>query len=179
MIIERSREEVTHLAASVYVHANSDIGAPPVVSVFQPTVMPPTALTVSEMVHDLREAGLPVSAIAEAARVERKTVYSWLDGTTDTREEHARRLKQVYQALLPAGPRDLRGLYRMWFTPLATGATLKALLAADHFDKAATSAAVKALWQKVNGGVPRHRLSGTVSGGSNGFIDGTEVTAEP
>jgi hypothetical protein len=48
--------------------------------------------TVQDMVVSLRDNGLPISAIAEIAKVERKTVYSWLDGT-DVRETNAARVE--------------------------------------------------------------------------------------
>ena len=36
--------------------------------------------TAQEMIADLRQGGIPVSAIAEAMGVERKTIYAWLTG---------------------------------------------------------------------------------------------------
>lgn len=190
MTAERVRADShAHLSPSVFVFhvaalavftpwAHPVAGAPdsklePVVEVHATRRMAAPALAVSEMAGNLRDAGLPVSAIAEAARVERKTVYSWLDGAA-ARESHASRMGQIHRALLPDGRRDLRDLYRMWATPLADGTTLKSLLAAEALDAAAVRSALATLLPRA-GALAGRRRRMAVPDGANGFAEGLEV----
>lgn len=144
-----------------------------IVEVRAPRLQPVLALTVSEMIGSLRDAGLPISAIAEATRVERKTVYSWLDGG-DARPNHVSRVAQVHGALPSASNRNLGDLYRMWSTPLASGVTLKSLLAAETLDMPTIRRAVDALYPKAEAAAARRR--GMVApDGANGFAEGLEV----
>lgn len=133
------------------------------------------AMTVSEIANNLKDAGLPISAIAEMGRVERKTVYAWLDGTA-AREIHTSRMSQIHRALLPEERRDLRDLYRLWTTPLDDGSTLKSLLTAETLDAKAVSAAVAALTPKAASLAERRRRMAVPGGGANGFAKGLEVT---
>ena len=132
------------------------------------------AMTVSEIATTLKDAGLPISAIADMARVERKTVYAWLDGNS-ARESHTTRMSQIHRALLPQGQTDLRDLYRLWATPLDDGATLKSLLTAENLDAKAVSAAVAALMPKAASLAERRRRMAVPGGGANGFAEGLEV----
>lgn len=130
-------------------------------------------LTVSEVVASLRAAGLPITAIAEAAQVERKTVYSWLDGAANVRESHSSRMAQLYNLLLPAGHRDLHNLYRMWSTPLMEGVTLRSLLAADSLDEKRIRSAVTTLMPKAEA---QHKRRMMAFDSVNGFAEGIETT---
>jgi hypothetical protein len=169
------------VAAAYYFSAlaPSAPGAPasrlePVVEVMHATrqVASPT-LAVSEMTKNLKDAGLPISAIAEAARVERKTVYSWLDGAA-VRESHTARIAQIHKGLLPDTRRDLRDIYRMWATPLADGTTLKSLLAAEDLDVPTIRAAVASLMPNAEALADRRRRMAAAEG-VNGFAEGLEV----
>ena len=71
---------------------------------------------------NLRDNGLPISAIAEIAKVERK-IYSWLDGT-DVRETNAARVETLFR-LLDAAVIDYRSLHRVWNRNLSHGASVK------------------------------------------------------
>jgi hypothetical protein len=168
------------MAAAAYMTAWAPAPAGAVVSTLEPTVeiihtgrQHGPALSVLEIVTNLKNAGLPISAIAEAARVERKTVYAWLEGTT-VRDANTARMTDIYRALFPAGDRDLRDLYRMWSTPLPDGSSLKSLLAAEKLDAKAVAAAAVALTSKARAlGERKRRMA--IPGEANGFADGLEV----
>jgi hypothetical protein len=66
---------------------------------------------VQEMVRSLRDGGMPVAAIAEMARVERKTVYAWLEGG-NAHPERESRLAEIHGLLTRAGM-DLHALWRV------------------------------------------------------------------
>jgi hypothetical protein len=90
----------------------------------EPKPVPKVVLTVQDMVMSLRDNGLPISAIAEIAKVERK-IYSWLDGT-DVRETNAARVETLFR-LLDAAVIDYRSLHRVWNRNLSHGASVKEL----------------------------------------------------
>ncbi len=100
-------------------------------------------LTVQEMIETLRDNGLPISAIAEIARVERKTVYSWLEGT-DVREANVARVETLFR-LLNAAAIDYRSLHRVWNRKLSHGASIKQFLCADFLSSKAISDALNEL----------------------------------
>ena len=60
---------------------------------------------------NLRNGDLPISAIAEAMRVERKTIYSWLSGG-DMRNANTQRAAQLHALLTGVAGVDIRTLYR-------------------------------------------------------------------
>ena len=101
------------------------------------------AISLREMVGDLRDAGLPVAAIAEMARVERKTVYAWLDGG-EARPERESRLAEIHYLLTSSGL-DLRALWRFAGRPLSSGTTLREYLSAEVLDAADINDALYAL----------------------------------
>ena len=127
-------------------------------------------LDAQEMVQSLRKAGMPVAAIAEMARVERKTVYAWLDGS-DARAERVSRLAEVYGLLLGTGV-DLRALWRVGERPLSAGATLRQLLKAETLDAPSVAAALEELRPAIDRHVQREAKRGPVrSGAPNPIID--------
>jgi hypothetical protein len=99
--------------------------------------------TVQDMVVSLRDNGLPISAIAEIAKVERKTVYSWLDGT-DVRETNAARVETLF-SLLDAAGIDYRSLHRVWNRKLSHGASIKEFLCVELLSEKAISDALNEL----------------------------------
>jgi hypothetical protein len=122
-------------------------------------------LTVTEMVAALRDGGLPISAIAEMARVERKTVYSWLDGA-EVREENTFRVSELHRMLNHDKLADFRSLYRLWARPLEGDATLRSLLSAESLDETTIRQALNRLWPiaRKHAGNTRHLASsGTMS----------------
>jgi hypothetical protein len=100
-------------------------------------------LTVQEMVERLRDDGLPIAAIAEIAKVGRKTVYSWLDGT-GVRNANADRIETLYRILATAAV-DYRSLYRVWNRKLGHGSSIKQFLCAEDISEMAISDALEEL----------------------------------
>lgn len=98
---------------------------------------------VQEMVRSLRNGGMPVAAIAEMARVERKTVYAWLEGG-NAHPERESRLAEVHGLLTHAGM-DLHALWRVSARALSSGATLRQLLGAELLNVASVWAALDEL----------------------------------
>jgi hypothetical protein len=101
------------------------------------------ALSVKDMVTYLRGGGLPIAAIAEIVKVERKTVYSWLDGV-EAREAHATRVETLF-GLLAKNKIDLRSLYRVWNRTLEHGSSIRQMLTADFLSEPAIKDALNIL----------------------------------
>ena len=95
---------------------------------------PGRALSLQEAVTDLRDNGLPVAAIADLAKVERKTVYSWLGGSAVPRQEHQERVMVLHRILKESFGGNYRVLHRVWKSPAADGTTLRDLLTSEHVD---------------------------------------------
>lgn len=100
--------------------------------------IPARALTVQERVSDFRDNGLPVSMIAEMARVERKTVYSWLDGTATPRQEHEDRVATLHDLLQGPFNGNYKILHRVWKSRGSDGVALRDLLTSEAVDIGAT-----------------------------------------
>lgn len=94
--------------------------------------MPARALTVQERVSDFRDNGLPVTTIAEMARVERKTIYSWLDGSVTPRQEHEDRVAALHELLQGPFGGNYKILHRVWKSKGSDGLALRDLLTADE-----------------------------------------------
>jgi hypothetical protein len=95
------------------------------------------------MVALLRDGGIPVACLADILKVERKTVYAWLDGS-DPRDANASRIETLY-GLLGNGRVDLRSLHRVWNRRLEHGYTVRDLLAADDISVRAVEDALQML----------------------------------
>ncbi len=81
------------------------------------------------------KGGLPISAIAEAMRVERKSIYSWLNGG-DMRSANTQRAAQLHRLFTGAvAGVDARTLYRFWNTPVDGQKNLRDLVIADSITK--------------------------------------------
>ena len=98
------------------------------------------ALSLKDMVTKLRDGGLPIAAIAEVVKVERKTVYGWLDGV-EPRELHAKRIETLYRLLGKYGT-DLRSLYRVWNRNLEHGFSIRHFLTAEPISELSVEAAL-------------------------------------
>jgi hypothetical protein len=85
------------------------------------------------MAQSLKEAGLPVSAIAEMTGVERKTVYAWLDGT-EARTAKLNRLEILHGLLGHEEVGALKWFHRYWERPLEGRGTLQQLLTSERID---------------------------------------------
>ena len=102
-------------------------------------------VSAQEMIASLRKGGLPITAIAEAMRVERKSIYSWLNGG-DMRSANTQRAAQLHRLFIGAvAGVDARNLYRFWNTPVAGQKTLRDLIVADNINEAATAEALNKL----------------------------------
>lgn len=119
---------------------------------------PTTVLAVKEMVARLRDNGLPIAAIAEIAKVERKTVYAWLDGS-DVRGANATRVETLFR-LLNAATTDFRALHRCWNRKLQSGLTIKQLLCVDDLSEMAISDALSELSPAIRRHAARDVLTG-------------------
>lgn len=116
---------------------------PPITSFASPIaylriVSPATA---QEMIADLRKGGMPVSAIADAINVERKTIYTWLSGSY-VRKDNLQRVAQVHTLLAGVSGVDARGLYRFWNTMVDGNKTLRDLMTAHSIDELAVRSAL-------------------------------------
>jgi hypothetical protein len=100
--------------------------------------------TAQEMIASLRNGGMPVSAIAEAMRVERKTIYAWLSGG-DAHNANIQRASLVHALLTGVSGVDARGVYRFWNTKMDGNKTLRDLMTADKVDELAVRSALNNL----------------------------------
>jgi len=167
-ILSSDEDAVTELAARG-IDAAAEVNA--AFEAAAPEDAPGDVLTGQQMAVALRDAGLPVSALAEAMGVERNTVYAWLDGV-EPRGANASRLAAIHEALFGGGVASLREAYRYWSTPLAGGASMRDLLAAPTIDTAAVRDAVSVLLSRAEeSSARRARLA--ISGGVNGFTEGS------
>lgn len=98
-----------------------------------------------ELVRSLKDHGLPISAIAEIGRVERKTVYAWLQGGA-AKPHNEERMEILYRMLVDEGKSALRHLYRLWRKPIYDGKSLSSLLSAEHLDREAIYSTLNVCW---------------------------------
>lgn len=94
----------------------------------------PKALNIQQIVSELRAGGMPVAAIADAMKVERKTIYSWLSGG-DARLPHAERAVLIHSLLTSIPGMSVRNIYRFWNTPVAEGNTLRSLVSSPTINR--------------------------------------------
>lgn len=92
------------------------------------------ALAPQQIVEELKGGGMPIKAIAEAARVERKTIYSWLDGSA-ARGDNTRRLEAIHKLMTGRQGFSIGDVFRFWHSSLAGAATLRDLLTAEALDE--------------------------------------------
>ncbi len=103
------------------------------------------SVTTCEILSWFRNEGLPISAIADMARVERKSVYAWLDNGP-IRKHNQERIEQLYHLFLKSKQTDLLSLYRFWNRQLANGKSLNALLKEEKLNTHAIELALSQLW---------------------------------
>lgn len=101
-------------------------------------------VTAQEMIASLRKGGLPISAIADAMHVERKSIYSWLNGG-DMRSANTQRAAQLHNLFTGVAGVGARGLYRFWNIPIDGQKTLRDLIVADNINEAAAASALNKL----------------------------------
>ena len=130
-------------------------------------------LSATEMARGLREAGLPVSGLAEIMGVERKTVYAWLDGS-DARNAKLGRLETLHDLLGGEQPGALKLFHRHWDRPLERSATLHELLTAEAIDVVRVRAALDALRPSITRALEREHkqeAEGGMDGGPPGLMN--------
>lgn len=103
------------------------------------------ALSFQKIISHLHEEGIPISAIAECARVERKSIYSWLKGGV-VRAENQSRLETIYNLLIENKRSSLLYLYRYWNQSVGHNSTLRSLLKEDSLNFTAIKKALLKLW---------------------------------
>lgn len=86
-----------------------------------------------DLIKPLKDGGMPISSISEMIRVERKTVYSWLDGA-EASSENFGRLVEVAELFNDEKPGALKFYGRFWKRPVADGESLKNVLCAESLD---------------------------------------------
>lgn len=132
-------------AATLY---TKPFGKPVALAIAEQMTIRPAAcampLSAAEMTRGLKEAGLPVSGLADMMGVERKTVYAWLDGS-DARNAKLGRLEKLHDLLCREQPGALKWFYRHWDRSLEGGSTLHDLLVADSINGARVRAALDVL----------------------------------
>ncbi len=135
---------------------------------------PPTAAVIpaGEMARRLRDGGLPIAAIAEICNVERKTVYSWLDGASP---REPGRLDTIFRLLSPYIS-DLGALHRVW-NRTVDGHTLKAMLCAEPLSEPTIKMALSELSAAVKWHAGRDTARRTRAGGANPVIDAMPVAS--
>ena len=116
----------------------------PVIRTNDNTPRTSSLVTAQEKIANLRSGGLPVSAMAEAMRVERKSIYSWLSGG-DMRSANIQRAAQLHALLTGVAGVDVRSLYRFWNTPVDGTKTLRELMVAENIDTAETASTLERL----------------------------------
>lgn len=100
--------------------------------------------TAHEIIKWLRDEGLPIAAIADIAKVERKSVYAWINGGV-IKPQNQERLEKLYRLLSEGSSEHLLYLYRYWNRQLSTGSSLGALLREDILNSQVIKASLSEL----------------------------------
>jgi len=103
------------------------------------------SLTAQEIVSWFRSEGLPTATIADIARVERKSVYAWMNGGL-IRQPNQERLEKLYGLFTEEKQTELIHIYRFFHRRLMNGTTLGALLCQEWLDVQAIKSALTELW---------------------------------
>jgi hypothetical protein len=101
-------------------------------------------ITGQEIAQWFRKGGLPIAVIAQIVRVERKSVYAWMDGG-HIRPQNQKRIEQLYALLSGYGQEDLISLYRFWKRQLSSGQSLGDLLIEENLNVRAIQKALSEL----------------------------------
>lgn len=89
-----------------------------------------------DMVKEMKEGGFPVASIAQFVGVERKTVYSWLDGGATPNPDREERVAKVYSILKERFEGDFGLMYRVLRAKSRDGVSLESLFANEVIDVA-------------------------------------------
>jgi len=127
------RTEAAFFTSTGWMPSSANLGLGPLSGEVRAEAM----LSLPDMVTAMKESGFPVAAIAEIARVERKTVYSWLDGDATPRKQHQDRMWTLFTLLRKATDGHFRSIHRVWNAKGDDGTTLRDLLGAETLDEGA------------------------------------------
>lgn len=104
-------------------------------------------LNAQQVTQWLKKEGMPISAIADISKVERKTIYSWLEGTI-AKELNLVRLQIIYDLLNYNKQADLRSLYRLWNRKV-DGVSLSSVFLTDKLDQDRIMYILNKLWPEA------------------------------
>ncbi|MCM2441057.1 hypothetical protein HGO34_15155 [Agrobacterium vitis] len=108
-----------------------------------------THISLKEMVTEFKAKGCPITTISEIAGVERKTVYSWLDGSSTPHPDREQRVADVYPLLKDAFNDDFGTLNRVWRSKTREGVSLESIFSSADVDLAAVSDQLKYLHSSI------------------------------
>ena len=131
-------------------------------------------LSAQDIVVEFRDQGMPISAIASMARVERKTVYSWINGAS-IKPENEDRISNIYRHLKKNKVASFGSLYR-YINKNVDNNTLAKALSVEDIDFSSVTNLAGQIWplaEKIEQ-VQRPKISSDVK--SNPVMDDmTEV----
>lgn len=134
------------------------------------------ALSCQEIVHWLREEGIPIAVIADMAGVERKSVYAWLEGGA-IKAHNQERLEKIYFLLNEDKMASLRHLYRFWSRTVVGDRSLSFFFEEKVLNEDAIRHALKQLWPLAKKEALRENTISNSSIKTNPFVsDSREVT---
>lgn len=133
-----------------------------------------THVSLEEMVAELKAKGCPITTIAEIAGVERKTVYSWLDGSSTPQADREMRVASVYQMLSEAVAGEFGVLHRVWRSKTRDGTSLDSIFSSAQVDLEAVSDQLAYLQSSIANlraaDERRKTKPGKGMGGENGYV---------
>jgi hypothetical protein len=107
-------------------------------------------ISLLDMVTELKKGGFPVASIAQFAGVERKTVYSWLDGSATPHPDREERVAAVYPVLKERFDGDFVLMYRVLRAKDRDGNSLESLFKAAKIDVEAVKRQLAVLDTSIN-----------------------------
>ncbi|MBB2789252.1 UNVERIFIED_ORG: hypothetical protein GGD43_004476 [Rhizobium esperanzae] len=131
------------------------------------------AIDFNASIREMRDGGLPVSVIADLMNVERKTVYSWLDGS-NPRADASDRLAVVYPLLKEASDGRFKSIHRIWKSRSQDGQTL-AELCSGELDRDAVKGHLATFSKTIARYNAQDAATWNSGRGGNGFIDESPV----
>ncbi|MCZ3380391.1 hypothetical protein [Rhizobium sp. AG207R] len=128
-----------------------------------------------EMVVEMKANGFPVASIAHFAGVERKTVYSWLDGATKPHIDREERVSAVYPLLKKRFSADFNLMYRVWRSKNRDGESLESIFSHAAIDINAVQKQLGFLHSSIENlraaEVRRKTQGANTAAARNGFVD--------
>lgn len=125
--------------------------------------------TPQEMLLDFRDNGIPISAIATMIGVERKTIYSWIDGSP-LKLANEDRIVTIHQLLNHNRRASYKSLYR-YMNKQVDGITLAEVLNSTPLDGARAREILSKLWPMAERIENSLALNNKKSGTANPVLD--------